>query len=85
MATPLANRRVNTWRQHQSMGQGHDQHIWVGALTGGERGPAESSEGPQRGAGEELRGGLPNLQSSPASRPQTSLQDALGDLNSPAN
>ena len=51
MATPLANRRVNTWRQHQSMGQGHDQHIWVGALTGGERGPAESSKGPQRGAG----------------------------------
>ena len=59
MATPLANRRVNTWRQHQSMGQGHDQHIWVGALTGGERGPTESSKVPQRGAGEELRGGLP--------------------------
>ena len=59
MDTHLTNRRVNTWRQHQSMGQGHDQHIWVGALTGGERGPAASSEGPQRGAGEELRGGLP--------------------------
>ena len=42
-------------------------------------GPAD---GGQRGG---LRGGLPNLQSSPASWPQTSLQDALGDLNSPAN
>ena len=51
-----------------------------------QRGPAESSEGPQVGAeGGGLRGGLPNLQSSPASWPQTSLQDALGDLNSPAN
>ena len=54
----------------------------MGALTEGERAPAETKEGPQR---EEPRGGLPNLQSPPAFRPQTSLQDdTLGDLKIPA-
>ena len=37
------------------------------------------------GEEEEPRGGLPDLQSSPAFWPQTFLQNALGDLNSPAN
>ena len=37
------------------------------------------------GQEEEPRGGLTDLQSSPAFRPQTFLQNALGDLNSPAN
>ena len=49
--------------------------------------PQETKEGPQGGGGqeEEPRGGLPNLQLSPASWPQTFLQNALGDLNSLAN
>ena len=40
-----------------------------------------------RGGGkeEEPRGGLTDLQSSPAYWPQMLLQSALGDLNSPAN
>ena len=61
--------------------------IRVGALTGGERAPAGDEGGPTRGGGqeEEPRGGLPNLQLSPASWPQTFLQNALGDLNSLAN
>ena len=37
------------------------------------------------GQEEEPRGGLTDLQSSPAFLPQTFLQNALGDLNSPAN
>ena len=52
---PLAKQRVNTWRQRQSTWHVHDQQIWVGALTGGERAPAEPKEGPQRGAEEEAQ------------------------------
>ena len=48
---PLAKQEVGTWWQRQSTRQSHDQRIWVGALTGGERAPAEAKEGlQQRGA-----------------------------------
>ena len=56
----------------------------MGPLTGGERVSAGDVGGPAKGGQEEEpRGGLPNLQSSPAFRPHTFLQNALGDLNSP--
>ena len=57
-----------------------------GALTRGERAPAGDVGGPTEGGRRRsLEVGSPNLQFSPASRPQTFLQNALGDLNSPAN
>ena len=56
---PLSEQKGEHLGTRQSTQHGHDQRIWTGALTRGERRPAESIEGPQRGAEEELRGGLP--------------------------
>ena len=53
-------------------------------MSGGERAPAGEKGAPARGEEKEPRGGLPDLQSSPAYWPQTFLQNALGDPNSPA-
>ena len=63
------------------------QSMWEGPLTGGERAPAGEGGAPEGGRGEEEgpRGGLPDLQSSPAFWLHTLVQSALGDINSPAN
>ena len=70
------------------MQHGRVQSAWAGLLTRGEKAPAGEGGAPTGGGGgkeEEPRGGLPDLQSSPAYWPQMLLQSALGDLNSPAN
>ena len=63
--------------------EGHE-NIFFGRYT--QRGPAEDIGGPAEGGRRRSpEVGFSNLQSSPASWPQTFLQNTLGDLNSPAH
>ena len=86
MDTPWSKQGLGSRWQLQSTQCGRDQSAWAGLLTGGERGPAGDEGGPAKGGQEEEpRGGLPDLQSSPAFQPNMFLQNALSYLNSPAN
>ena len=59
--------------------------VWEGLLNGGERAPTGEEGVPAGGGGGRgVQEWLPDLQSSPAYWPQTLLQSALGNLNSPA-
>ena len=44
---PMVKQGLGTWWQRQSTRHGHDQSVWAGPLTGGERAPA--GDGPAKG------------------------------------
>ena len=70
---------------YQGTQRGRVQSAWEGTLTRGERAPTGEEGVPAGGGGGRgVQEWLPDLQSSPAYWPQTLLQSALGNLNSPA-